>query len=78
MKGRSLGCGLSNFVIVPRSGAQLIYTNILKHVIPAGTHIRLSLPDALRVNANLFQTDLCRDPEAMDGKCRLVDCFLSK
>jgi hypothetical protein len=28
------------------------------------------LPDALRVNANLFQTDLCRDPrdpEAMDG-----------
>ena len=25
------------------------------------------LPDALRINANLFQTDLCRDPEAMDG-----------
>jgi hypothetical protein len=25
------------------------------------------LPDALRVNANLFQTDLCRDLEAMDG-----------
>ena len=22
------------------------------------------LPDALRVNANLFQTDLCRNPEA--------------
>ena len=25
------------------------------------------LPDALRVNANLFQTDLCRNPVAMDG-----------
>jgi hypothetical protein len=25
------------------------------------------LPDALRVNANLFQTDLCRDPGAKDG-----------
>ena len=25
------------------------------------------LPDALRVNANLFQTDLCRNPESMDG-----------
>ncbi len=25
------------------------------------------LPVALRVNANLFQTDLCRDPVAMDG-----------
>jgi hypothetical protein len=25
------------------------------------------LPDALRVNANLFQTDLCRNPAAMDG-----------
>ena len=24
-------------------------------------------PDALRVNANLFQTDLCRNPGAMDG-----------
>jgi hypothetical protein len=24
------------------------------------------LPDALRVNANLFQTDLCRDPEHRD------------
>jgi len=24
------------------------------------------LPDALRVNANLFQTDLCRDPGYMD------------
>jgi hypothetical protein len=28
------------------------------------------LPDALRVNANLFQTDLCRDPEAMDGNAK--------
>jgi hypothetical protein len=25
------------------------------------------LPDALRVKANLFQTDLCRNPGAMDG-----------
>ena len=25
------------------------------------------LPDALRVNANLFQTDLCRNPDSMDG-----------
>ena len=25
------------------------------------------LPDALRVNANLFQTDLCRNPGSMDG-----------
>ena len=25
------------------------------------------LPDALQVNANLFQTDLCRNPGAMDG-----------
>jgi len=25
------------------------------------------LPDALRVNANLFQTDLCRYPGSMDG-----------
>jgi hypothetical protein len=24
------------------------------------------LPDALRVNANLFQTDLCRNPGSMD------------
>jgi hypothetical protein len=24
------------------------------------------LPDALRVNANLFQTDLCRFPDTMD------------
>jgi hypothetical protein len=36
-------------------------------VMSAGIHIRLScLPDALRVNANLFQTDLCRHPEHMD------------
>jgi hypothetical protein len=25
------------------------------------------LPDALRINANLFQTDLCRNPDSMDG-----------
>jgi hypothetical protein len=25
------------------------------------------LPDALRVNANLFQTDLCRNPGSRDG-----------
>jgi hypothetical protein len=25
------------------------------------------LPAALRVNANLFQTDLCRNPGSMDG-----------
>jgi len=25
------------------------------------------LPDALRVNANLFQTDLFRNPDSMDG-----------
>jgi hypothetical protein len=25
------------------------------------------LPDALWVNANLFQTDLCRNPGSMDG-----------
>jgi hypothetical protein len=25
------------------------------------------LPVALRVNANLFQTDLCRNPDSMDG-----------
>jgi hypothetical protein len=25
------------------------------------------LPDALRVNANPFQTDLCRNPGSMDG-----------
>ena len=25
------------------------------------------LPDALRVNANLFQTDLCRNPGTMYG-----------
>jgi hypothetical protein len=25
------------------------------------------LPDALRVNANPFQTDLCRNPVSMDG-----------
>ena len=25
------------------------------------------LPDALRVNANLFQTYLCRNPDSMDG-----------
>jgi hypothetical protein len=25
------------------------------------------LPDALRVNVNLFQTDLCRNPGSMDG-----------
>ncbi|MDD5265836.1 MAG: hypothetical protein PHO08_01740 [Methylococcales bacterium] len=24
------------------------------------------LPDALRINANLFQTDLCRNPDYMD------------
>jgi len=26
------------------------------------------LPDAPWVNANLFQTDLCRNPEAKDSK----------
>ncbi len=25
------------------------------------------LPDALQVHANLFPTDLCRNPESMDG-----------
>jgi len=25
------------------------------------------LPDALRVNVNLFQTDLCRNPGSKDG-----------
>jgi hypothetical protein len=29
------------------------------------------LPDALRVNANLFPTDLCRNPVAMDGNGRI-------
>jgi hypothetical protein len=27
------------------------------------------LPVALWVNANLFQTDLCRNPDSMDGLC---------
>jgi hypothetical protein len=42
------------------------------------------LPDALRVNANLFQTDLCRNPEHMDVKlsadtsCRSSFCMASK
>jgi hypothetical protein len=34
------------------------------------------LPDALRVNANLFQTDLCRNPEAKDGFHSLHPCSL--
>ncbi len=34
------------------------------------------LPDALRVNANLFQTDLCRNPEAKDGILNLHPCSL--
>ena len=34
------------------------------------------LPDALRVNANLFQTDLCRNQEAADGFHCLHPCFL--
>jgi hypothetical protein len=25
------------------------------------------LPDTLRVNTNLFQTDMCRNPGSMDG-----------
>jgi len=29
------------------------------------------LPDTLWVNANPFQTDLCRDPEAMDGNVQV-------
>ena len=29
--------------------------------------LRAILPGALRVNANPFQTDLCRNPGAMDG-----------
>jgi adenosine deaminase len=34
------------------------------------------LPDTLRVNANLFQTDLCRNPDAMDGKAyKHIDVF---
>ena len=38
------------------------------------------LPVALRVNANLFQTDLCRDPVAMDGIrniCNIDEYILS-
>ncbi|MFA5922909.1 MAG: hypothetical protein WC856_16745 [Methylococcaceae bacterium] len=34
------------------------------------------LTDAFRVNANLFQTDLCRNPEAEDGVLRLHPCSL--
>jgi len=34
---------------------------------PGRDSLRAILPEALRVNANPFQTDLCRDPEAMDG-----------
>jgi hypothetical protein len=34
------------------------------------------LPDALRVNANLFQTDLCRNPETKDGFHSLHPCIL--
>jgi len=38
----------------------------LKPVIPGRDSHQAILPDALRVNANLFQTDLCRHPEHMD------------
>jgi hypothetical protein len=34
------------------------------------------LPNALRVNANLFQTDLCRGPEVRDGKPSSHPCDL--
>ena len=33
------------------------------------------LPDTLRVNANLFHTDLYRDPEAMDGNAKYIGVF---
>ena len=35
-------------------------------VVPADSHQAI-LPDARRVNANLFQKDLCRNPDSMDG-----------
>jgi len=38
-----------------------------KIVIPAWIHVRLSCLTPFRVNANLFQTDLCRNPGSMDG-----------
>ncbi|WP_340122046.1 hypothetical protein [Methylobacter svalbardensis] len=38
--------------------------------------LRAVLPEAFRVNANPFQTDLCRNPEAKDGVLRLHHCSL--
>ncbi|HEY5140729.1 MAG TPA: hypothetical protein VIJ25_15655 [Methylococcales bacterium] len=32
----------------------------------SGRDLLQAIPDALRVNANLFQTDLCRNPGYMD------------
>lgn len=40
---------------LPMPGAHLLFDSL----IPAGS-CRAALPDALRVNANLLQTDLCR------------------
>jgi hypothetical protein len=52
---------------VSLGGPSSLYTSVSKSVIPAGIHVRLScLPDTLRVNANLFQTDLCRNQGYMD------------
>ena len=33
------------------------------------------LPDALRVNANLFQTDLCRDPDHRDVQTDITKIY---
>ncbi|MDD1623800.1 MAG: hypothetical protein LUQ56_02430 [Methylococcaceae bacterium] len=34
------------------------------------------LTDAFRVNANLFQTDLCRNPEAGGWRVEITSCSL--
>ena len=43
------------------------YTQVFRSPSCRGRDSRQAvLPDALRVNANLFQTDLCRNPGYMD------------
>jgi hypothetical protein len=51
----------------PRTLRPISFISNAQCVIPADSRQAI-LPDALRVNANLFQTDLYRNPEAKDGK----------
>jgi hypothetical protein len=55
----------SYFFLISKMLQQLA-KNYSVSVIPAGIYARLSCLDALRVNANLFQTDLCRNPDYKD------------